>query len=445
MTPADSLNRAFERLADGELRALAIDLFGELRRLSFDGVGITRESFGPLENAAQELIARTAAAHGFTVEHDRARNLVVTLPGTTPDLPFIATGSHLDSVPRGGNYDGAAGVIAGLLALVCLRRQNLTPARTIKLMALRGEESAWFGKSWIGAHALFGLLNDSDLARPRYDNGRPLRAYLEDVGADVAAIARGEKLLEPAAVAGFIEVHIEQGPVLEAKGLPVGIVTGIYGNLRHMEIVCRGTAAHAGATPRFLRHDAVAAIADLIMRMDRHWQQWLDRGKQLVITHGIMGTNAQEHSISRVPGEARFSAEIRADDYATLKEFHDLLQAEAQTVARERGVTFTFDEAIVNRPAPMDPRWIARLEQLCADAGVAQMRLASGAGHDAAVFSHVGVPTAMLFIRNAHGSHNPDEHMEIADFLLATRVLTHALLAAGQEPFTDSRVSAPRP
>ena len=443
MIPADSLDCAFG--PDGELRALARGLFSELRRLSFDGVGVTRESFGPLETAAQDLIARIAVEHGLAVERDRCCNLVVTLAGTDTALPFIATGSHLDSVPRGGNYDGAAGVVSGLLALIALRRLEPRPRRTSKLYALRGEESAWFGKSWIGAHALFGLLKDSDLARPRYDNGRPLRAYLEDVGADVAAIARGEKLLEPQAVAGFIELHIEQGPVLEAKDLPVGVVTGIYGNLRHMEIVCRGTAAHAGATPRFLRHDAVTASADLIMRMDGHWQQWLERGTQLLITHGMLGTNPQEHAISRIPGEVRFSVEIRADDHATLQAFHDLLQAEAQAVARARGVTFTFDEAIVNRPAPMDRGWIARLEQLCAAAGVAQMRMASGAGHDAAVFSHVGIPTAMLFVRNAHGSHNPAEHMEINDFILATRVLAHALRAASQPSFTDSRASAPRP
>jgi N-carbamoyl-L-amino-acid hydrolase len=107
-----------------------------------------------------------------------------------------------------------------------------------------------------------------------------------------------------------------------------------------------------------------------------------------------------------------------------------LLQAEAQALGLARGVAFLFDEAIINRPAPMDALWISRLENLCEQAGIAQMRLASGAGHDAAVFAHSGVPTAMLFIRNAHGSHNPDEHMEIADFLAATRVLTAALLAA---------------
>ena len=413
-----------------ELCALAADIFSELKRISFDGVGITRESFGPLENAAQEVIARAAAQNGLAVEYDRARNLIVTLPGSAPDAPFIATGSHLDSVPRGGNYDGAAGVIAGLLALIHLKRQNITPVRTVKLIALRGEESAWFGKSWIGSHALFGLLTDGDLARHRYDNQRPLRAYLEDVGADVPAIARGEWLLDPQTVAAFIEVHIEQGPVLEARGLPVGVVTGIYGNLRHMEITCRGEAAHAGATPRFLRRDAVVAIADLIMRMDGHWQRWLADGRQLAITHGIVGTDPAEHAISRVPGTARFSVEIRADDQATLDGFYQLLRAEAAAIARERTVEFAFDEAIINRPATMHPQWIAQLGQLCADEGVPQMLLPSGAGHDAAVFAHVGIPTAMLFIRNAHGSHNPAEHMEIDDFLKASRVLTRAICLA---------------
>lgn len=417
------------KIARDELRPLAGHLFDELRRRSFDGVGVTRESFSAGETAAQELIAKAARDAGLHAERDRAGNLIVSLPGREPSKPFIATGSHLDSVPRGGNYDGAAGVIAGLLALISLRKQGIVPPRTIKLIALRGEESAWFGKSWIGSHALFGLLSNADLALPRFDNDRPLRAYLEDVGADVAAIARGERLLEPAAVFAFIEVHIEQGPVLEARRLPLGIVTGIYGNLRHRQVVCRGVAAHAGATPRRLRHDAVVAVADLIMRMDRHWAQRLERGEQLTITHGIVGTNAKEHAISRVPGEATLTIEIRADSDESLEAFHRLVQAEALAVARERGVTFEFDEPIVNRAAPMDLRWRARLEAACNEAGIAQMSLASGAGHDAAVFVHVGVPTAMLFVRNAFGSHNPAESMEMEDFLAAVHVLVQAVVA----------------
>lgn len=427
------------------LRPLAERLFAQLRELSHDGVGITRESFGARETAAQDLIAAAALEHGLAVERDRARNLVVSLPGQDPAAPFIATGSHLDSVPRGGNYDGAAGVVAGLLALIGLRRSDLAPPRSVTLLALRGEESCWFGRSWIGAHALFGLLGPRDLDRGRVDNGRTLRACLEDVGADVAAIERGEALLSPAQVGAFIEVHIEQGPVLDAGGLPLGIVTGIYGNLRHLGIVCHGTAAHAGATPRHLRNDAVVAVADLVMRLDRRWQEWLDAGKHLVVTHGMLGTDPREHAISRVPGEARISLEIRADQDATLHAFHALAREEARAVARERGVRFDFDEAIVNPAAPMDARWMAHLDALSARAGIPHLRMPSGAGHDAAVFAQVGVPTAMLFIRNANGSHNPHEAMTMDDFLSAARVLSDALVTPLQGADPDPRPDIAQP
>lgn len=410
------------------LRSLAERTFDELRALSFDGVGVTRESFGPQETAAQAVIARIAAEHHLCAEHDRAGNLVVTLAGADRTRPFLATGSHLDSVPRGGNFDGAAGVVAGLLAMIAMRSSGCVPPRTIKLIALRGEESCWYGKSWIGSNALFGGLSEADLARGRFDTSRPLRLSMEEVGADVAAISRGERLLDPVDVAAFLEVHIEQGPVLDSEALPLGIVTGIYGNLRHMSMVCRGEAAHAGATPRSLRHDAVVAIAELVMRMDAHWQRWVDLGRQVLITHGMLGTGPREHAISRIPGEARVSVEIRADNDRDLHAFHAVLNEEAETIAARRGVRFEFDEAIVNRAAPMDPCWQDRLGRICTRAGIAHKRLASGAGHDAAVFAGAGVPAAMLFIRNAHGSHNPREQMAIDDFLLATRVLAEALV-----------------
>jgi len=152
-------------------------------------------------------------------------------------------------------------------------------------------------------------------------------------------------------------------------------------------------------------------------------------GKQVTLTHGIVGTDAKEHAVSRVPGEVRFSVEIRADKSEALHEFHSLLKREAEKVEEQRGVTFAFDQAIVNEPAPMHPRWIERLDELCALAGVPHEHLASGAGHDAAVFAHAGIPTAMLFIRNARGSHNPDEGMDIGDLMLGVQVLAEALIS----------------
>jgi N-carbamoyl-L-amino-acid hydrolase len=413
---------------DPALRSLAERAFDELRRLSYDGAGVTRESLGPRETAAHELVAGLAREAGLEASRDRVGNLVVSLAGADAAQPFIATGSHLDSVPCGGNYDGAAGVVAGLLALTALKRGGVVPPRTLKLFALRGEESAWFGTSWIGSHALFGLLSESDLAQPRADDGRSLAACLRDIGADVDAIAARERLLAPESVAAFLEVHIEQGPVLEARGLPLGVVTSIYGNLRHRRVVCRGVAAHAGATPRELRHDAVVASADLIMRVDRQWSDWLARGSRLVVTHGIVGTNEREHAISRVAGESTMSIEIRAEDDETLQAFHGAVQDEARAVAVERGVAFEFDRPIVNRPARMDPGWSARLASLCSEAAIPYLRLPSGAGHDAQMAARFG-PMGMIFVPSAGGiSHNIEEYTNPADLTAGANVLLRLLL-----------------
>ena len=405
-------------------------VFAELRRISSDGEGVTREAFGAREAAAQEVIARFARAEGLRVERDRATNLAVSLPGNERDGRFIVVGSHLDSVPCGGNFDGAAGVVAGLVALAFLARNAITPPRTVRLLALRGEESAWFGKSWIGSHALLGLLSETDLAQRRADTERTLTEHLRDVGADVDAISAREPLMRRDAMAAFLEVHIEQGPVLDARDVPLGIVTSIYGNLRHRRIRCTGEAAHAGATPRSLRCDAVVAVADFIVRLDERWSEWLAAGRQITVTHGMIGTDPREHAISRVAGSVDSSLEIRAEDEKDLLAFHELAHSEAAAVAQRRGVSFAFDEPIVNVPATMDPAWVDRLDSLCGEERIASIRMPSGAGHDAAVFAHAGIPTAMLFVRNQFGSHNPREAMRLADFGLALRVLVRALLGA---------------
>ena len=397
-------------------------------RLDRDGVGVTREAYGAGEQAAHDLIAAAAGAHGLDVAIDEACNLVIGLAGADPAAPALACGSHLDSVPRGGNFDGAAGVVAGLTVMAAIKDAGVVPLRPVKLYALRAEESAWFGKSWLGAHALFGLLTADDLDRLRFDSGRRLGDYMADAGADVTAIAAGTSLIDAADLAAFLEVHIEQGPVLEAEGLPVAVVTGIAGNLRHMNVTCHGRAAHAGGTPPGERRDAVVATADLLMRLDGHWQAFLADGRDVLLTHGMIGTDADEHAVSRIAGAASFSIEIRSPDSETLGALHRLVTEECRAVETARGVRFDLDEAIVNAPAPMDPAWVDRLAQICRDRELPHKRMASGGGHDSAVFVGAGVPTAMLFVRNPHGSHNPDEAMDLDDFMAATEVLAAALL-----------------
>ena len=407
---------------------LADHIFSDIRRMSEDGPGVSRDSYGPGEQAAIDYCADLARAEGLDVRFDEAANLIMELPGKDPDAPCIVCGSHLDSVPQGGNFDGAAGVIAGLIAVIRMKRSNVVPPRTIRVMALRGEESAWFGLCYLGSSALFGQLAKDDLDRKHRATGKTLGDYMADAGAQVARIQNGERLIDPAHIAAYIELHIEQGPVMVARDLPVGIVTGLRGNIRHAEIVCTGEAGHAGAVPRWLRHDAVMATAELLNRIDKHWQALLERGLDLVVTTGMMSTNADKHAMSRIPGECQFCLEIRSQSIDTLEAFYQLVRSEADNVSRDRGVSFAFDRRSLSDPAVMDDRWIKHLMETCKDLNVAADELPSGAGHDAAVFANSEIPSAMIFVRNENGSHNPHEAMELDDFMYGTDVLYTALL-----------------
>jgi N-carbamoyl-L-amino-acid hydrolase len=406
-------------------------LFERLRAATSDGVGISRESYGSGESIALDIIEAEACAAGLICERDGGANLVVTLPGRDTALPFIACGSHLDSVPQGGNYDGAAGVIAGLLALRRMRADGFVPARTIKLFGLRGEESAWFGRAYIGSSALFGKLSADDLALPNLASGRPLIDCMRDAGVEVSRVAQGEALLDPASVASWLELHIEQGPVLVSRSLPLAIVTGIRGNFRHRTVECHGEAGHSGTIPRWLRHDTVFATAELITRLDRHWRTLLERGRDLVITTGIIGTDPAEHALARIPGRLRFSFEARSQSTETLEGFYDLFLSECAGISEERGVRFVFDRRLDSAPARMDENLLGRLRTILRDMGLPDEPIPSGAGHDAAVFANAGIPSAMIFVRNEHGSHNPEEALAMDDFMLGAELLYRALREAG--------------
>jgi N-carbamoyl-L-amino-acid hydrolase len=409
-------------------RALAEHLFTVLREATSDGVGITRDSYGVGESTALDIVETAAHADGLETNRDAAANLVVTLPGTDPALPFLACGSHLDSVPRGGNYDGAAGVIAGLMALVRLRHDGIVPRRAIRLYALRGEESAAFGRAYIGSSALFGQLTEDDLALPHAVTGQSLRACIASTGAAIDRIEAGERLLDPTAVHAWLELHIEQGPVLIARDLPVAAVTGIRGNVRHRTVTCLGEAGHSGTVPRWLRHDAVFATAELLTHLDSHWQSLLGQGQDLVVTTGVLGTDPAEHAIARIPGTVRFSFEARSQSLATLDAFHALFLEECHRIEESRGVRFEIDRRLDTAPATMDPAWVERMRAAIRHLGLGDEPMASGAGHDAAVFANAGVPSAMVFVRNQNGSHNPHEDMAMDDFLAGADVLRLALL-----------------
>ena len=410
--------------------AFAAALFEIFREMSFDGVGVSRETYGDGETAAMGVVEEIAAAHGFDTSWDAARNLIVSLPGRDPGLPVVATGSHLDSVPQGGNYDGAAGVIAGLMALMAARERGGT-LRTMQLYVLRGEESAWYGgPCYFGSRALFGQLNEADFESTHRTSGRTLAEQMASCGVDLAPLKARQPLVDRSRFGCWMELHIEQGPVLIAKEKPVGIVTGIRGNVRHRRITCTGEAAHSGAVPRWLRHDAVLAMSELLVRLDEHWRVLLEWGEDLVLTSGIVETNRNDHAVSRVPGEVTFALEYRSQDAKTLKSFAALLQSECAQVGKSRGVTFDLGSVVTTDPARMSEGVTALLTQCARAAGVTVEIMPSGAGHDTAVFANAGVPASMVFVRNDKGSHNPHEAMDLDDFTCGAAILSDAMWQA---------------
>lgn len=403
---------------------LADRLFQQLDRATRQGPGIVRDTYGPGEQAAHDIVGVAAEALELEVKTDAALNLYMTLPGRDRTAPATIVGSHLDSVLQGGNFDGAAGVLAGLATVAGFRAAGFTPASDLTVMAVRAEESAWFDGGYLGSSAAFGKLSEADLALPRSDNGRSLADHMADCGCDLEALRQGKAALVPERIKAYLEVHIEQAPVLVERELPLAVVTGIRGCLRHRDARCVGTYGHSGALPRQYRHDAVAATADLLHGLNREWHRIEAEGKDLVFTVGELMTDPANHGPSKVAGETRFVLDFRSLDDVVMTHMSGFAAGLAWDVGREHGVTFELGETSYTPPALCDANIRGRLSDHARSLAFPDFEMASGAGHDAAAFASHGVPVGMIFIRNENSSHNPDEAMEMDDFAAATRLLS---------------------
>jgi len=402
--------------------------FDYLRQHSQSRLGVTRASYGEGEQMAHDLMRSIASDLKLEARTDAAGNLYLTLPGADRSLPAIMTGSHLDSVPEGGNYDGAAGVVAGMAMLARWRRANRQPEHDITVMGVRAEELSWFPAPYIGSRAAFGLLEPEALdGCRRPDTGRTLAEHMAEMGFQPERIRMREKQLDAQRIKCFLELHIEQGPVLVQKRLPVGIVTGIRGNLRYRDCHVAGRYGHAGAEPRNSRQDAVLAGVEFVGRLEKLWIEHEAAGKDLVATVGQFHTDTAVHTMTKIPGEVWFSMDIRSEDNAVLLAIDRELREIAQEIGARRGVKIDLGAYTNALPGPIDKTHRARLERLASTLAIPALPMASGAGHDSAVFGTQGVPTAMIFVRNEGGSHNPDEAMDLADFAQGLRLLVAAV------------------
>ncbi len=400
-------------------------LFNELRAGSLDpiGPGVTRDTYGVGEQFAYRVIGGRAAGLGLEQRYDHAANLFMTLPGRNRKAPRIMMGSHLDSVANGGNFDGAAGVIAGLVATRCLQALGIEPACDVTTMAVRAEESVWFEVSYIGSRSAFGVLPDGALDARRVDTGRRLAEHMGDCGADVDAVRQRKASLAAKDIRAWVEVHIEQAPQLVEAGLSVAIGTGVPGNFRYPEISIHGEWAHVGL-PRRFRHDAVLAASDFALGLDQIWQAADAQRLPMAFTIGRFATDAREHALTKVAGLMTLSLDVRAYDRAHLTSLEANVIALAKGIEAKRGVRIDLGKRASAEVAPSNSKLLADLTSAASALQIPTMPLASPASHDTATFTVAGVPSCMLFVRNANGSHNPYEAMEIDDFLDAASVLS---------------------
>ena len=394
-----------------------------VRRMSADTLGVTRQGYSELETDVLHYLQGLGRDLDLEIHCDDAGNVWMTLPGRDRSLPALVSGSHVDSVPQGGNYDGLAGVTAALTVAWWMRRHQFQPERDYTVLMMRCEESSFFGKAYVGSLGMMGRLTPADLLLRHRTQDITLGQSISSCGLDANALTTGKPVIDLEKFGSFIELHIEQGPTLTSnEDVRVGVVTGIRGNVRHKNVVCHGETAHSGAVNKEFRHDAVMATAALIHRLENAWQAWLDKGEDLVFTVGVIRTSATA-AISVIPGEVSFTVDMRSLSADTCERFHALMLQEAEKIEKERGVRFVFDKALYTAPGEVDQALSDRLYAAAEANQIPCMRLPSGAGHDAAVIGVAGIPVAMIFVANQNGSHNPHEEMQMKDFMTGVDLL----------------------
>ncbi|WCK05444.1 Zn-dependent hydrolase [Agrobacterium tumefaciens] len=397
-------------------------LLDRINAISANGPGFTRPSYSALESQAHQVVAEECEALGLTVTRDAALNLFARLPGRDRRATPLYIGSHLDTVPMGGAYDGTAGVVGAMALVTAFAKSGEEPPTDIVVAVTRAEESVWFPVSYIGSRAALGRLTAPEMAACRTDSGRTLADHMTELGGDPEAVLRGPGL-QPAR---FVELHIEQGPVLHEAGEAFGIVHGVRGGLRYREARIEGVWAHSGGAPRDARSDAVFALADLIVAMDRVWEGILAEGHDLAVTFGRVDAASSEHAFAKVPGRVDFCIDIRSADDAVLDRVDEIFRQEIEKIEKRRGVRVVTGVQSRSKPTRLSSALGRQIAAAAERTGIAPRQMLSGGGHDAAAFAQAGWESVMVFLRNWNGSHNPDEAMDSADLAHAVDILQQA-------------------
>jgi len=388
-----------------------------LARFTLPDTPWTRRAFSPLFEQARAWLAREFADAGLQVRLDAGGNLVGRRAGRDPARKPIVTGSHCDTVMSGGRFDGIIGVLAGIEVARTLHEHGIELDHPFEVIDFLSEEPSDYGISCVGSRALCGQLDAAMLAA-RNPQGEALAEGLRRIGGDPAALSA--PLRAAGDTAAFVELHIEQGPVLESRQLPIGVVTHIVG-IRRVSIAVQGQPDHAGTTPMDIRRDALVGAARLIDAAYRQASRLSGNPDYVVATVGRI--EVSPNAANAVPGTATLMLEVRSDSDAVLDSFPETLMAGLADDLAALRLTATATPVSRARPTACSPEVMHAIEAAAGRLGYASMRLPSGAGHDAVYMAPTG-PIGMVFIPCLGGrSHCPEEWIEPAQLLDGTRVL----------------------
>ena len=399
----------------------AISEFGALK-----GGGLTRLAFSKEDLEARKFLINLIEKNGFKLKIDNVGNIFAIYDeGCEADAKPVCVGSHIDSVPNGGFYDGTLGVMAGLEALTAIKEAGIKLKRPLWLINFSCEESSRFKTATIGSKIISGKLSQQRLHELKDEDGISLFEAMSEAGFKPQNL--DEAILKENSLHAYLELHIEQGPVLERSAISVGVVSGIAAPIR-FEITIQGKADHSGATPMNMRSDALLAASHIIIAANK----FAKNKKTAVATVGYV--HAKPGVLNVVPGEARLGVDLRDIDKASLAELNLELRNFVAELSRELKFSYEIRELSSDEPVKLSEHAINLLEDEAKKLGIKTLTLPSGAGHDAMNLTKLASSVGMLFIPCVDGiSHNTKEAINFKDAVAATKILTNALIRLSNE------------
>jgi len=395
-------------------------MLAEIARIGPDaaGGGISRLSFTNDERAAHDLVSGWLRELGFNVKVDPIGNTIAERPGSIPDAPAIGVGSHLDSVPHGGRFDGIVGVVGAVEMARLFVENEVITKHPLRVVIFAGEEGARFGEPCVGSKAVTGHLGNRDLSLMKDANGVSLADALRAIGFDPRQVPQAR--WKPADWAAFLEMHIEQARVLELTETPIGLVDTVSGSTR-LRVELTGRADHSGGTPMDFRADALAAAAEVVLAAESLAKDARNRGARLTVGR----LDVHPNSITTIPGRVRFTIDVRDVDSDRQRRLAVEIVRRTRVLADRRGIAVE-TELIADTSPVVLPIWIRELSsKVCEEQGIKYRVMTSGAGHDSQVVNAI-VPAGMVFVPSKDGvSHVPGEWTSASDVARGVEVLYH--------------------